>query len=65
MRPIHPQSIYTLTNFNLYNKLKLKKYKQSDWVIWKPPKKSGLTPKTTKARIVRYAIIQLPNSFRG
>ena len=30
---------------------------------WWPPRKSGLTPKTTKARVVRYAIIQSPQWF--
>ena len=28
--------------------------------IWRPPRKSGLTPKTTKARVVCNGIIQLP-----
>ena len=27
-------------------------------LIWRPTRKSGLTPKTTKARVLRYAIIQ-------
>ena len=27
---------------------------------WKPLRKSGLTPETTGARIIRYAIIQAP-----
>ena len=34
---------------------RLKKYKILNW---RPPRKNGLTPKTTKARIVRYAISQ-------
>ena len=29
-------------------------------ITWRPSGKSGLTPKTIKARIVRYAIIQSP-----
>ena len=28
--------------------------------IWMPPRKSGVTPKITKARVVHYAIIQSP-----
>ena len=31
--------------------------------IWRPPWKSGLTSKTTKARVVLYAIIQSPQWF--
>ena len=30
-------------------------------LIWRPP--NGLTPKTTKARIVRFEIVQSPHSF--
>ena len=33
---------------------------QKDKYIWRPPRKSGLTPKTNKTRIIRYTIIQLP-----
>ena len=32
---------------------------------WKPMRKSGLTPKTTKVRVIRYAIIQSPQWFLG
>ena len=28
--------------------------------MWRPPRKSWLTPKTTKAKVVRYKIIQTP-----
>ena len=31
--------------------------------IWRPPRKSGLNPKTTKARVIHYAIIQSPQWF--
>ena len=31
--------------------------------IWRPPRKSGLTPEITKARIVRYAIIRALRYF--
>ena len=31
--------------------------------IWRPPRESGLTPKITKARVIRYAIIQSPQWF--
>ena len=31
--------------------------------IWRPPRKSGLTPKTIKARVIHYAIIQSPQRF--
>ena len=31
--------------------------------IWRPPRKSGLTPKIAKARVVRYAIVQSPQWF--
>ena len=32
---------------------------------WRPPRKSGLPPETTKARIVHYTIIQAPQKFSG
>ena len=38
---------------------------QNDVLNWRPPRKSGLTPKTTKARVVRYVIIQSPQWFSG
>ena len=31
--------------------------------FWRHPRKSGLTPKTTKARIVHYTIIQSPQWY--
>ena len=38
--------------------------KIKDWYLnWRPPKKSELTPKTAKAKVVRYAIIQSPQWF--
>ena len=32
---------------------------------WRPPSLSALTPKTTKARVVCYVMIQLPQWFSG
>ena len=33
------------------------------FIIWRPAKKSGLTPKTTKAKVIWYAIKQSPQWF--
>ena len=38
-------------------------FKHSSNCIWRHPRKSGLTPKTTKVMVVRYAIIQSPQCF--
>ena len=38
-------------------------YSSKTQLIWRSPRKIGLTSKTTKARVVRYTIIQLPQSF--
>ena len=46
----------TLINFHF---IKLRTFaKIYHQLIWTPPRKSGLTPETTEARIVCYAIIQ-------
>ena len=41
-------------NFHIYSNLN-----------WRPPWKSGLTPKSTKPKVVRYAIIQMSQWFSG
>ena len=41
----------------LPERIKVKDLKNLNRIIWRHPRKSGLTPKTTKARVIRYAII--------
>ena len=36
----------------------MKTYISNEQITWRSPKKSGLTPRTTKAKIIRYAIIK-------
>ena len=63
------KNIYKRKNKKKYNVDVKSNYISIYWFynlkIWRPSRKSKLTPKATKARVVRYAIIQSPQCFSG